>query len=141
MSGYDDDNIFAKILRGDVPGQPVFENDDALVIMDVMPQTKGHCLVIPKAASRNILDADDATLAKVMPVVASVARAARTAFEADGIRVAQFNEPAAGQTVFHLHFHILPMYEGVALTPHTGGMADPAMLAEQASAIRSALVT
>ena len=137
---YQDDNIFAKILRGEIPSHKLFEDDAALAIMDVMPQTKGHCLVIPKAPSRNLLDASDETLARVMPIVARLARAAKAAFAADGVRIAQFNETAAGQTVFHLHFHILPMFGGVALATHSDRMADNDMLAEQAKKIRAALL-
>ncbi|MEF2550203.1 HIT family protein [Aurantimonas sp. A2-1-M11] len=139
MSGYDDTNIFAKILRGEIPSQKLYEDDSALAIMDVMPESKGHCLVLPKAASRNILDVDDRTLCDVMPVVAKLARAVKTAFDADGVRIAQFNEAAGGQTVFHLHFHVVPIYAGVPLKKHTEGMADPDMLAEQAALIRAAL--
>ncbi|SKA33532.1 HIT family protein [Consotaella salsifontis] len=139
MQSYDDGNIFAKILRGEIPSHKLYEDDNALAIMDVMPQSKGHCLVIPKAPSRNILDASDETLAKVMPVVAKLARAAKKAFEADGVFVCQFNEEPAGQTVFHLHFHVIPRYEGVEMKRHSDGMADQAMLAEQAEKIRQAL--
>lgn len=136
---YDDQNIFARILRGEIPSERLFETEDALAIMDVMPQSKGHCLVLPKAASRNLLDADDETLAKVLPQVKRLALAVRTAFDADGISIRQFNEDAAGQTVFHLHFHIVPHYEGVALKGHGVGMEDRAVLAEHAAAIRAAL--
>lgn len=139
MTEYDPSNIFGKILRGEIPSERLFEDDDALAIMDVMPQSRGHCLVIPKAPSRNLLDADDATLAKVMPLVARLARAAKKALDADGVFVCQFNEDAAGQTVFHLHFHVIPRYEGVDLVRHAGGMADPALLKEQAERIRTAL--
>lgn len=136
---YRDDNIFAKILRGEIASHRLYEDDSALAIMDVMPQTRGHCLVIPKAPSRNLLDVEDTTLAEVMPVVARLARAAKTAFSADGVRIAQFNEPAAGQTVFHLHFHILPMFAGESLSTHSDRMADDDMLAGQAEQIRAAL--
>jgi histidine triad (HIT) family protein len=136
---YDPQNIFGKILRGEIPSQKVFENDAAVAIMDVMPQSKGHVLVIPKAPSRNLLDADDAVLSALMPVVARLARAVKQAFAADGVVVTQFNEAPAGQTVFHLHIHVIPRYAGVALVPHSGGMADPAMLADQAEKIRAAL--
>ncbi|MCD1642555.1 HIT family protein [Aurantimonas coralicida] len=139
MSGYDDGNIFAKILRGEIPSQKLYEDETALAIMDVMPESKGHCLVIPKAPSRNILDAADETLGAVMPVVAKLARAVKKAFDADGVRIAQFNETAGGQTVFHLHFHVLPVYAGVPLKKHSDGMADPDMLAEHAALIRAAL--
>ncbi|MEF2073250.1 HIT family protein [Consotaella aegiceratis] len=139
MQTYDDGNIFAKILRGEIPSHKLYEDDAALAVMDVMPQSEGHCLVIPKAPSRNMLDASDETLARVMPVVAKLARAAKTAFEADGVFVCQFNEEPAGQTVFHLHFHVIPRYAGVDLKKHGGGMADNDMLAEQAEKIRQAL--
>ena len=139
MSAYDDSNIFAKILKGEIPSEKLYEDEAAIAIMDVMPQTKGHCLVIPKAPSRNLLDANDATLQAVIPLVKRLAVAAKAAFGADGVRIAQFNETAAGQTVFHLHFHILPMYEGVELKRHSDGMADKAVLAEQAEKIRAAL--
>jgi len=139
MTAYDEGNIFAKILKGEIPSEKLYENDAAIAIMDIMPQTKGHCLVIPKAPSRNLLDASDETLAQVIPVVAKLARAAKAAMKADGVRVAQFNEPASGQTVFHLHFHILPMFEGVPLRPHGEGTADRETLAEHARLIRAAL--
>lgn len=139
MTSYDDANIFAKILRGEIPSIKLHEDDTALAIMDIMPQSKGHCLVIPKAPSRNLLDADDATLAAVMPLVARLARAVQKAFNADGVRIAQFNEEPAGQTVFHLHFHVVPAYEGVELARHGGGSATPAELEEQAEQIRVAL--
>ncbi|MEC5290453.1 HIT family protein [Aurantimonas sp. C2-6-R+9] len=139
MDTYDDGNIFAKILRGELPSQTLYENAAAIAIMDVMPESKGHCLVIPKAPSRNLLDATDETLAKVMPVVAKLARAVKKAFEADGVRIAQFNETPAGQTVFHLHFHVVPIYDGVPLKRHAGGMLDQAVLSEQADRIRAAL--
>ena len=139
MDTYDDGNIFAKILRGELPSQTLYEDEAAIAIMDVMPESKGHCLVIPKAPSRNLLDAADETLAKVMPVVAKLARAVKKAFGADGVRIAQFNELPAGQTVFHLHFHVVPMYDGVPLKRHAGGMLDQAVLSEQADRIRAAL--
>jgi histidine triad (HIT) family protein len=113
----------------------VYEDADTLAFMDVMPQSPGHLLVIPKAPSRNILDADPAVLSKVIPVVQKLARAAQEAFEADGITVIQFNEPAAGQTVFHLHFHVIPRYEGQALKPHSGQMENNDVLATNAEKI------
>jgi histidine triad (HIT) family protein len=136
---YDSSNIFAKILRGELPCHKVYEDDVALVMMDIFPQSRGHVLVIPKAASRNLLDADAASLSAVMPLVQRVAKAAQNATRADGVRLAQFNEAAAGQTVFHLHFHIIPMYEGVALGSHGGGKADDAELAALAKDIAAAL--
>ena len=136
---YDPNNIFAKILRGEIPCHKVYEDDTALAFMDVMPQTDGHVLVIPKAPSRGLLDADSETLAKTIAVVQNVAQAAARAFEADGFQVRQYNEAAGGQTVFHLHFHILPMREGQALRPHSGKMADHALLARHAEMIRQHL--
>ena len=138
-SGYDSNNIFAKILRGEIPCHKVYEDDHTLAFMDVMPQAPGHLLVIPKAGSRNILDADPAVLANTIATVQKLAVAAKEAFDADGVYVAQFNEPAAGQTVFHLHFHIIPRSEGAALKPHTGGMEDNAVLAANAEKVRAAL--
>ncbi|TFF25680.1 HIT domain-containing protein [Jiella endophytica] len=139
MPSYDDSNIFAKILKGEIPSETLFEDDVAIAIMDVMPQSKGHCLVIPKAPSRNILDAFDETLQAVMPLVARLARAAKAAFSADGVRVAQFNEEPAGQTVFHLHFHVIPIYEGVELKRHAFGDVPMDTIKEHAEAIRAEL--
>jgi histidine triad (HIT) family protein len=136
---YDDNNIFAKILKGEIPAYKVYEDENTLAFMDVMPQAPGHLLVIPKRGSRNLLDADPAVLSALIPVVQKLAVAAQEAFEADGVFIAQFNEPAAGQTVFHLHFHVIPRHEGQALKPHTGKMEDGAVLAENAQKIRDAL--
>lgn len=136
---YDASNIFGKILRGELPAHKVYEDDIALVMMDLFPQARGHTLIIPKAPSRNLLDADTAVLSSVMPLVQNVARAVKQATGADGIRVAQFNEAPAGQTVFHLHFHIVPAYEGVALGAHGGGKADEADLVALARDIAAAL--
>ena len=105
---YDPSNIFAKILRGEIPCHKVYEDGDTIVFMDVMPQSPGHALVVPKSASRNVLDADPAVLAKLLPLVQKVAKASKAAFNADGISILQFNEPAGGQTVFHLHIHVSP---------------------------------
>ena len=136
---YDTNNVFAKILRGEIPSHKVYEDEHTLAFMDVMPQADGHTLVIPKSASRNLLDADPAVLGALMASVQRVAHAVRKAFDAEGILIQQFNEPAAGQTVFHLHFHILPRMDGMGLRPHTGKMADHAVLAEHAARIRAAL--
>ena len=138
-AAYDTDNIFAKILRGEIPSVKVYEDDDTLAFMDVMPQAPGHLLVIPKTGSRNILDADPAVLAKTIAVVQKLAAAAKEAFDADGVYIAQFNEPAAGQTVFHLHFHIVPRNEGEPLKPHSGVMADGDVLKAHAEKIKAAL--
>lgn len=136
---YDPNNIFAKILKGEIPSVKLYEDDDTLAFMDVMPQATGHLLVIPKVGSRNILDADPMVLAKLIPVVQKLAIAAKEAFEADGVFVAQFNEPAAGQTVYHLHFHVIPRYEGVPLKPHSGKMEDIEVLKANAEKIKAAL--
>ena len=108
---YDDSNVFAKILRGEIPSAKVYEDANALVFMDAMPQAEGHTLIVPKAPSRNLLDADPQVLARMAPLVQRVARAVKTAYSADGVTVVQFNEPASGQTVFHLHFHVIPRKE------------------------------
>lgn len=139
ISAYDPNNIFAKILKGDIPSVKLYEDEDTLAFMDVMPQAPGHLLVIPKQGSRNLLDADPAVLVKLMPVVQKLASAAKEAFEADGVFVAQFNEPAAGQTVFHLHFHVIPRHDGLPLKPHTGGMEDIEVLKANAEKIKAAL--
>ncbi|SIQ78708.1 histidine triad (HIT) family protein [Rhizobium sp. RU35A] len=139
VQAYDENNIFAKILKGEIPCHKVYEDEHTLAFMDVMPQAPGHLLVIPKTGSRNLLDADPAVLAHVIPVVQKLAVAAKDAFEADGVFIAQFNEPAAGQTVFHLHFHVIPRREGEPLKPHTGKMEDHAVLAEHARKVRDAL--
>ncbi len=136
---YDDSNVFAKILRGELPCQKVYETDHVLAFMDIMPRGDGHVLVIPKARARNILDVKPEDLAELMKAVQMVARAAKEAFSADGLTIQQFNEPAGGQVVFHLHFHILPRWDGVPLRPHTGEMAPKEALAKHASRIRAAL--
>jgi histidine triad (HIT) family protein len=139
MADYDTNNVFAKILRGEIPAHKVYEDDSVIAFMDVMPQGPGHTLVVPKAASRNLLDADSADLAKLLPVAQKVARAVKTAFAADGVSVFQYNEPAGGQSVFHLHIHVVPRHEGVALKPHSGKMEDGAVLAANAEKVRQAL--
>lgn len=136
---YDSQNIFAKILRGEIPSTRVYEDEAAVAFMDVMPQGSGHTLVVPKTPSRNLLDAEAATLGPLMAAVQKVARAVKTAFAADGVTILQFNEPASGQTVFHLHVHIIPRFEGVPLKPHTGEMERPEVLAAHAEKIRAAL--
>ena len=138
MTAYDDQNIFAKILRGEIPSFKVYEDDDTLCFMDIMPRTDGHCLVIPKTPCRNVLDASDAQLAAVMATVKKVANAAKTAFDADGITLQQFNEAAGGQEVFHLHFHIHPRHAGVAMRA-PGTMGDMDAIKRNAEAIAAAL--
>jgi histidine triad (HIT) family protein len=132
---YDPNNIFAKILRGEIPCHKIYEDDHTLAFMDVMPQVDGHCLVVPKSASRGLLDADPAVLSHVVATVQKVAAAAVKATSAEGFQIRQYNEAAGGQTVFHLHFHILPMRDGIAMKPHTGKMADHGELAIMAQRI------
>ncbi len=117
MSVYDPENIFAKILKGEIPSFKIYEDDATFCFMDIFPRADGHCLVIPKTPCRNMLDATPDQLAACMKTVNVVANAAKTALSADGITLQQFNEAAGGQEVFHLHFHILPRFEGVALRP------------------------
>ena len=139
MAAYDDSNIFARILRGEIPSHKVYEDEQVVAFLDVMPQGAGHTLVVPKARSRNILDADPAGLGALMAVVQKVARAVKTAFGADGVTVMQFNEPASGQTVFHLHFHVIPRFDGVPVQRHSGEMEKPEVLAANAEKIRQTL--
>ena len=136
---YDPNNIFAKILKGEIPSHNVYEDEHTLAFMDVMPQVDGHCLVIPKIGSRGLLDADPVVLGHLMAATQKVARAVVKAMAADGFQIRQYNETAAGQTVFHLHFHILPVKEGQSIRPHSGQMADHVVLAKQAEAIRKQL--
>jgi histidine triad (HIT) family protein len=136
---YDDSNVFAKILRGELPSHKLYEDDATIAIMDVMPTADGHCLVIPKAASRNILDADPESLKRLVMIVQKLARAVKSAFKSDGVAVYQFNEAASGQSVFHLHVHIVPRFEGVAVKPHGAKMEDRAVLQANAEKIRAAL--
>lgn len=136
---YDDQNIFAKILRGELPAHKIYEDDETFAFMDIMPRGDGHSLVIPKKPSRNIFDVDAGSLASVMETVRRVARASIGAFGADGVTIQQFNEQAGGQVVFHLHFHVIPRFDGVGLKPHTGAMEKPEVLAANAEKLRAAL--
>jgi histidine triad (HIT) family protein len=136
---YQADNVFAKILRGELPAHRIFEDDDTLAFMDIMPRCKGHSLVIPKRPARNLLDVDPGSLAAVIRTTQKIARASMKAFAADGVTVQQFNETAGGQVIFHLHFHVLPRFAGIALKPHTGEMERPEVLAEHARMLREAL--
>jgi histidine triad (HIT) family protein len=139
MTAYDDNNVFAKILRGELPAHKIYEDESTIAIMDIMPRGDGHALVIPRSPSRNILDIADDDLAAVARTVKKIAQAAKRAFAADGVTIQQFNEGAGGQVVFHTHVHVIPRFEGVALKPHTGQMADQALLADHAARIRAAL--
>ena len=136
---YDNDNIFAKILRGEAPAFKVYEDDFSLAFMDVMPQVAGHTLVIPKDPTEDIFDADPVILGHTMATVQKVGVAVKRAFDVPGIMLAQLNGKAAGQTVFHLHFHILPRASGVDLKMHAGAMADFAELEVHAQRIKAAL--
>ena len=136
---YDPQNIFAKILRGEIPCTKVYEDEHAIAFMDIMPQADGHTLVVPKNPSVNLLDADAATFGPLFSTVQKIARAVKQGMGADGIVITQFNESAAGQTVFHLHVHIIPRWEGVALRKHSGQMADAAVLKDHAEKIKAAL--
>ena len=134
---YDPQNIFAKILRGEMPCVRVFEDDVALAFMDIMPRAEGHVLAIPKTPARGLLDMPADALGPYMQRVQKVAAAVRKAMAADGLTIQQFNEAAGGQVVFHLHFHVLPRWDGVALKP-PGNMADKNALEASAANIRAA---
>ena len=136
---YDDNNVFAKILRDELPAHRVFEDEHTLAFMDVMPQVDGHTLVIPKQPAENLFDVAPEVLGATIQTVQRVGAAVQSAFAAPGIMIAQLNGPAAGQTVFHLHFHILPRHDGVEFGMHARDMADQALLAEHAERIRAAL--
>ena len=136
---YDQSNIFAKILRGEIPCVKVYEDAKTLAFMDVMPEADGHVLVVPKEPAENILDLSPDGLAVVMAATQKVAKAVDKALEPDGILLKQYNRAAAGQSVFHIHFHIVPRYEGVPLAPHGKVMVQAAVLEPIAAKIRSAL--
>jgi len=138
---YDTSNIFAKILRGEIPSHRVYEDDAVVAFMDVMPQGPGHTLVVPKAPSRNLLDANPSTFGPLFAVVQKVALAVKKALDADGVTILQFNEPASGQTVYHLHVHVIPRFDGIPLKPHSGTMEKPEVLAGNAEKIRAALTS
>jgi histidine triad (HIT) family protein len=136
---YDQNNIFAKILRGELPAYKVYEDDKALAFLDIMPRAPGHTLVLPKSPARNILDIAPDDLAHVAKVAQKVAKAAMTVFKADGITVQQFNEPAGGQVVFHLHVHVIPRHDGVAMKPPASEKEKPEVLAEHVAKLKAAL--
>jgi len=139
MTAYDENNIFAKMLRDEIPAVKVYEDEMTFAFMDIMPRGDGHCLVIPKAPSRNILDVEPKDMAAVMLTVQKISRAIIKAFHADGITIQQFSEPAGGQVVFHLHVHVIPRFEGERLRPHTGEMEQQEILEANAAKIRTAL--
>ena len=136
---YDTNNVFAKILRGELPSHKVYEDAETLALMDIMPRCEGHSLVIPKGPVRNLLDASPAQLAACLKTVQKVAAAAVKAFDADGLTLLQANEAAGGQVVFHLHFHIMPRWEGKSLGPAASKMEKPEVLAANAEKIKKAL--
>ena len=136
---YDSNNIFAKILRGELPSHKVCEDADTLAFMDIMPRCEGHTLVVPKGPARNLLDASPAQLAACMMTAQKVAAAVMKAFGADGVTLLQANEGAGGQVVFHLHFHVMPRWEGKALGPAASRMEKPEVLAANAEKIKKAL--
>ncbi len=135
---YDTDNIFAKILRGELPSHKVYEDAETFAFLDIMPRSEGHLLVIPKSPARNLLDASPEQMAAVMATVQKLGHAVRKAFDADGVTIQQFNEAAGGQEVFHLHVHVLPRHEGQKLRP-PGTMADAEVLKAQANKLIAVL--
>ena len=136
---YDNNNIFAKILRGEIPAVKVFEDSKTLAFMDVMPEADGHVLVIPKEPAEDMLSVSPDGLAAMMATVQRVAKATDKALAPGGILIKQYNRAAAGQSVFHIHFHIVPRWEGLAVAPHGKAMVDAARLEPIAAKIRSAL--
>jgi len=136
---YDRNNVFAKVLRGELPSHKIYEDEDTFAFLDIMPRSDGHALVITKEEARDLFDVSPEALAKLMAVVQKLAPKIKDAMGADGVLIAQFNGAAAGQTVFHLHVHIIPRKEGVELKPHAGKMADQAALAATAEKIRKKL--
>ncbi len=139
MPAYDPNNIFAKILRGELPCYKVYEDDKAIAFLDIMPRAPGHTLVLPKAPARNLLDIGADDLAYVAKVAQKVAKAGMTALGADGITVQQFNEGPGGQVVFHLHVHVIPRKSGVPMKPPASEKEKPDVLAEIAKKLSAAL--
>lgn len=132
MTAYDDQNVFAKILRGEIPCFEVFRDDRSFAFLDIMPRSPGHTLVIPRAPARGILDIADDDLAAVARTAKRIAIAAMKAFDAEGIILQQFSEPASGQVVLHLHMHVMPVRAGVELLPAQSRKEDMAVLADHA---------
>lgn len=141
MTAYDNNNIFAKILRGELPCYKVYEDEHTLAFLDIMPRSPGHTLVIPKAPARNILDIKPDDLAHVMRVAQKIAVAGKKAFDADGITLQQFSEAAGGQVVFHLHVHVMPRVDGVALLPAASRKEDGKVLEDHATRLIAALAS
>jgi len=139
MPSYDPNNIFAKILRGELPCHKVYEDDKALAFLDIIPRAPGHTLVLPKAAARNLIDCPPDDLAHVAKVAQKIAQAAMSELGADGVTVQQFNESAGGQVVFHLHVHVIPRVTGVPMKPPAAEKEKPEALAEMAKKLAAAL--
>jgi len=139
MTAYDNNNVFAKVLRGEFPCHKAYEDEHVLAFLDIMPRSPGHTLVIPKAPARNILDIKIEDYLHVGRATHKIAAAAMKAFNADGITVQQFNETAGGQVVFHLHVHVMPRHNGVALLPPASRKEDPKVLEESAARLAAAL--
>src|SRR6516225_2079176 len=139
MASYDPNNVFAKILRGELPCHKVYEDDHAFAFLDIMPRAPGHTLIIPKEQARNLLDAATDDLAHVIKVTQKIAVAATKVFAADGVTLQQFNEPAGGQVVFHLHFHVIPRKDGVAMKPPATFKEETSVLSDQALELAAAL--
>lgn len=140
MPSYDPNNVFAKILRGELPCHKVYEDDRVLAFLDIMPRAAGHTLVIPKAPVRNILDVGSDDLAYVVTVAQKIAKAGIKTFDADGVTLLQFSEAAGGQVIFHLHVHVIPRHNGVALRAPESYKAPSAELAEHAARLAAALM-
>jgi len=139
MPAYEPDNIFAKIIKGDLPAYKVYEDDKTVAFLDIMPRTPGHTLVLPKSAARNILDVAPDDLAHVMKVAQKIAVAGMKVFEADGVTLQQFNEPAGGQVIFHLHIHVMPRKTGKPMKPPASEKEKPEVLEAQAKKLKAAL--
>ena len=139
MPAYDQSNIFARILRGELPCHKVYEDDKTFAFLDIMPRAPGHALVLPKASARNLLDVAPDDLAAVIKVAQKIAKVSVQAFGADGVTIQQFNESAGGQVVFHLHVHVIPRKEGIAMKPPATVKEAPDVLAEQAKRLAAAL--
>ena len=139
MAAYDTDNIFAKILRGEIPCHKVYEDDRTFAFLDIMQRAHGHTLVIPKAPARNLFDIAPEDLAAVAATVQKIAQASRAAYGTEGVTISQFNEAAGGQEVFHLHVHVIPRKEGVAMKPPASVMEDQEVLKANAEKLRASL--
>jgi histidine triad (HIT) family protein len=139
MTAYDNNNVFAKILRGEFPCHKVYENEHVLAFLDIMPRSPGHTLVIPKAPARNILDIKEEDYLHVARATRIIARAAKEAFKAEGLTIQQFNETAGGQVVFHLHVHVMPRHHGIALLPPASRKEDVKVLEDHAAKLIAAL--